>query len=57
MPAISPCLWFDDQAEEAATFYTGVFKNARITGKSHYGEALGGGPSWSPGRAAAPPHS
>ena len=39
MPGISPCLWFDDQAEEAATFYTKVFKNARITGKSHYGEA------------------
>ncbi|MPZ11536.1 MAG: VOC family protein [Kiloniellaceae bacterium] len=39
MQGISPCLWFDDQAEEAATFYTGVFKNSRITGKSHYGEA------------------
>jgi predicted 3-demethylubiquinone-9 3-methyltransferase (glyoxalase superfamily) len=39
MQRISPCLWFDDQAEEAAAFYTGVFRNARITGKSHYGEA------------------
>jgi len=39
MQGISPCLWFDDQAEEAATFYTGVFKNSRITGRSHYGEA------------------
>ena len=39
MPGITPCLWFDDQAEEAATFYTGVFKNARVTAKSYYGEA------------------
>jgi predicted 3-demethylubiquinone-9 3-methyltransferase (glyoxalase superfamily) len=32
MPAqkITPCLWFDDQAEPAATFYTGIFKNSRI---------------------------
>jgi predicted 3-demethylubiquinone-9 3-methyltransferase (glyoxalase superfamily) len=28
---ISPCLWFDDQAEEAARFYVSVFKKARIT--------------------------
>ncbi len=36
---ISPCLWFDQQAEEAATFYTGVFKNAKITRISRYGDA------------------
>lgn len=29
---ISPCLWFDTQAEEAAKFYTSVFKNSKITG-------------------------
>ncbi len=27
---ITPCLWFDDQAEEAAGFYTAIFKNSRI---------------------------
>jgi predicted 3-demethylubiquinone-9 3-methyltransferase (glyoxalase superfamily) len=37
--AITPCLWFDDQAEEAAKFYTGIFKNSRIGKISRYGEA------------------
>ena len=37
------CLWFDDQGEEAARFYTGVFKNSRITGVSRHTEA-GPGP-------------
>ena len=36
---ISPCLWFDDQAEEAANFYIGIFKNSRITTISRYGSA------------------
>jgi predicted 3-demethylubiquinone-9 3-methyltransferase (glyoxalase superfamily) len=27
---ITPCLWFDTQAEQAAKFYTAVFKNSRI---------------------------
>ncbi|MGH7663212.1 MAG: VOC family protein [Gemmatimonadaceae bacterium] len=36
---ISPCLWFDDQAEEAARFYTGIFKNSRITTITRYGKA------------------
>ena len=27
---ITPCLWFDDQAEEAAKFYTSIFENSRI---------------------------
>lgn len=36
---ISPCLWFDDQAEEAARFYTGIFPNSKITDTSYYGEA------------------
>lgn len=30
MPAITPCLWFDGQAEEAARFYVSVFPNSRI---------------------------
>jgi predicted 3-demethylubiquinone-9 3-methyltransferase (glyoxalase superfamily) len=36
---ITPCLWFDQQAEEAARFYTSIFKNSRIGIISHYGEA------------------
>ena len=36
---ITPCLWFDDQAEEAAKFYTGIFKNSKIGKISRYGEA------------------
>src|SRR5262245_4831846 len=36
---ITPCLWFDDKAEEAARFYTGIFKRSRIGRISHYGEA------------------
>ena len=36
---ISPCLWFADEAEEAARFYTRIFKNSRITGITRYGTA------------------
>jgi predicted 3-demethylubiquinone-9 3-methyltransferase (glyoxalase superfamily) len=36
---ISPCLWFDTEGEEAANFYTSVFKNSRILDVSRYGEA------------------
>lgn len=36
---ISPCLWFADEAEEAARFYTGIFKNSRITAITRYGSA------------------
>ena len=36
---IAPCLWFDDQAEDAARFYTGIFKNSRIGRISRYGKA------------------
>ena len=36
---ITPCLWFDDQAEEAANFYVSIFKNAKITDVARYGEA------------------
>ena len=46
MQKITPFLWFDSQAEEAATFYTSLFKNSRITGISRYGEA-GPGPKGS----------
>ena len=36
---ITPCLWFDDQAEEAAHFYTSIFKDSKITNVSRHGEA------------------
>ena len=36
---ITPNLWFDTEAEEAAGFYTSVFKNSRIVSKAHYTEA------------------
>jgi predicted 3-demethylubiquinone-9 3-methyltransferase (glyoxalase superfamily) len=36
---IAPCLWFDNQAEEAAKFYTSVFKHSKLGQISRYGEA------------------
>jgi predicted 3-demethylubiquinone-9 3-methyltransferase (glyoxalase superfamily) len=36
---IIPCLWFDSEAEEAARFYTGIFKNSKIVATTRYGEA------------------
>ncbi|HEY5620017.1 MAG TPA: VOC family protein [Vicinamibacterales bacterium] len=36
---ITPCLWFDDQAEEAATFYVSIFKNSKITSIARYSKA------------------
>jgi len=33
---ISPCLWFDGKAEEAAKFYVSIFPNSRIVDISHY---------------------
>jgi len=38
MQKITPFLWFDTQAEEAANFYTSVFKNSKIVSVAHYGE-------------------
>jgi predicted 3-demethylubiquinone-9 3-methyltransferase (glyoxalase superfamily) len=35
---ISPCLWFDDQAEEAAKFYTSIFPNSKIVAVTRYGK-------------------
>jgi predicted 3-demethylubiquinone-9 3-methyltransferase (glyoxalase superfamily) len=43
MPKITPFLWFDDQAEEAARFYVSIFKNSKIGDISRYTEA-GPGP-------------
>jgi len=36
---ITPCLWFDTESEEAATFYTNIFENSRIVHVNHYGSA------------------
>jgi predicted 3-demethylubiquinone-9 3-methyltransferase (glyoxalase superfamily) len=36
---IQPCLWFDDQAEHAARFYTSIFKSSKILRTTRYGEA------------------
>ena len=35
---ITPCLWFDTQAEEAANLYVSIFKNSKITSVSRYGK-------------------
>jgi predicted 3-demethylubiquinone-9 3-methyltransferase (glyoxalase superfamily) len=44
MPKITPFLWFDDQAEEAARFYVSVFPNSRIVDVARYSDA-GPGPA------------
>lgn len=36
---IRPCLWFDDQAEEAANYYVSIFANSKITQIARYSEA------------------
>ncbi|MBA3316316.1 MAG: VOC family protein [Planctomycetota bacterium] len=40
MQKVSPCLLFDDQAEEAAKFYVSVFKNSKILQTTYYGEGM-----------------
>jgi predicted 3-demethylubiquinone-9 3-methyltransferase (glyoxalase superfamily) len=42
MQKITPFLWFNDQAEEAANFYTSIFKNSKISAISRYGEGSPG---------------
>jgi predicted 3-demethylubiquinone-9 3-methyltransferase (glyoxalase superfamily) len=37
MQHITPCLWFDDKAEEAARFYTSILPNSRVLAVTHYG--------------------
>jgi predicted 3-demethylubiquinone-9 3-methyltransferase (glyoxalase superfamily) len=46
MQTITPFLWFDTQAEEAAKFYTQVFRNSRVNQVTRYGDA-GPGPKGS----------
>ncbi|HKO88701.1 MAG TPA: VOC family protein [Burkholderiales bacterium] len=46
MPKITPCLWFDDQAEQAVAFYTGIFRNSRVLETARYsdvGQEITGG--------------
>lgn len=40
MQKLTPCLWFDTQAEEAAAFYTSIFPNSSIGAISRYGEGM-----------------
>ena len=46
MPKITPFLWFDNQAEDAAKFYVSIFKNSRVVSITRYGDA-GPGPKGS----------
>lgn len=46
MKRITPFLWFDNNAEEAARFYVGIFRNSKLGRISHYGDA-GPGPKGS----------
>ncbi len=39
MQNITPCMWFDSNAEEAANFYVGIFRNSRIVNVTRYGKA------------------
>jgi predicted 3-demethylubiquinone-9 3-methyltransferase (glyoxalase superfamily) len=39
MQKITPFFWFDDKAEEAASFYTSIFKNSKIVNIARYGDA------------------
>lgn len=41
MQKITPCLWFDDQIEEAVNFYVSIFKNSKITQITHYADNMG----------------
>src|SRR4051794_4230578 len=39
MPALTPNLWFDTEAKDAANFYCGIFPNSRIINVSYYSES------------------
>ena len=44
MQRITPCLWFDGRAEEAAEFYTAIFKDSKVGKIARYGESGPGTP-------------
>ena len=46
MQKITPFLWFDDKAEEAANFYVSIFKDSKVLSVARYGDA-GPGPKGS----------
>ena len=46
MQKVTPFLWFDNQAEEAANFYVSIFKNSKVLSVTRYGDA-GPGPKGS----------
>jgi predicted 3-demethylubiquinone-9 3-methyltransferase (glyoxalase superfamily) len=46
MQKITPFLWFDNQAEEAANYYVSIFKNSKVLSVARYGES-GPGPKGS----------
>ena len=46
MPPVTPFLWFNTEAEEAAKFYVSIFPNSKITGVTRYGKS-GPGPDGS----------
>src|SRR5438128_1086657 len=46
MQKITPFLWFDNQAEDAANFYTSIFKNSNVVKVTRYGDT-GPGPKGS----------
>lgn len=51
MQKITPFLWFDDQAEEAARFYTSIFKNSSVGTVTRYDEATAASAGRPPGSA------
>jgi predicted 3-demethylubiquinone-9 3-methyltransferase (glyoxalase superfamily) len=40
MQKLTPCLWFDFNADEAVEHYLGIFKNGRVLDVTHYGDAV-----------------
>ena len=46
MPKITPFLWFNDKAEEAANFYASIFRNSKVNAVTRYSDA-GPGPKGS----------
>lgn len=40
MPKLTPCLWYDNQAGEAAEFYCAIFPNSKIKATSYYGDGM-----------------
>ena len=54
-PLITPCLWFDNEGEEAAKFYTSIFPESEILSVSHYTEVSV--PPWHDRLRCDVPHS